>query len=263
MSGHLIARGVTKKYGGLYACNGVDLEVAPGEIIGLIGPNGAGKTTTFNCLTGAVKLTSGQITLNGKDISNLPATERAALGIGRTFQHAQLFKHLSVEENLLLGRHRLYGAGVLRGALGLAGGKERAARRYAHEVAELCGLSPVLNAPCGDLPYGTQRMVEVARAILVDPEVLLVDEPAAGMDSDESVYFGQLLGRIARERGMSVLIIEHDVAMVLSLCDRIYVLNFGSLLAQGTPAEIRSNAEVRAAYLGSTVASTDKVGSAS
>jgi branched-chain amino acid transport system ATP-binding protein len=253
MSGHLVARGVTKKYGGLFACNGVDLEVRPGEVIGLIGPNGAGKTTTFNCLTGAVKLTAGQITLNGKDISNLTATRRAELGLARTFQHAQLFKHLSVEENLLLGRHRNYGAGVLRGALGLAGSKERAARRHAHQIGELCGLGPVLGAPCGDLPYGTQRMVEVARAIILDPEVLLVDEPAAGMDSDESVYFGQLLGRIARERGMSVLIIEHDVAMVLSLCDRIYVLNFGSLLAEGTPAEIRANAEVRAAYLGSTV----------
>jgi branched-chain amino acid transport system ATP-binding protein len=253
MSGHLVAQGITKKYAGLVACNNVDLEVRPGEIVGLIGPNGAGKTTTFNCLTGAVKLTSGQITLNGQDISNLTATRRAELGVARTFQHAQLFKHLSVEENLLLGRHRLYGAGVLRGALGLAGGKEREARRRAHEVAGLCGLSPVLTAPVGDLPYGTQRMVEVARAILLDPEVLLVDEPAAGMDSDESVYFGQLLGRIARERSMSVLIIEHDVAMVLSLCDRIYVLNFGQLLAQGTPAEIRANAEVKAAYLGSTV----------
>jgi branched-chain amino acid transport system ATP-binding protein len=253
MSGHLIGKGLTKRYAGLIANDGVDIEVRPGEIVGLIGPNGAGKTTCFNCLTGAQKLTSGNITLNGTDITTMPASDRAKLGIARTFQQAQLFKHLSVEENLLLGRHRKYGSGSLRGALGLSGGAERKARTMVHSIAEQCGLTEVLNAPVGDLPFGTQRMVEVARAIVLEPEVLLVDEPGAGMDSTESAYFGALLSRISRERAMSVLIIEHDVAMILSICDRIYVLNFGKLLAEGTPAEIRANAEVRAAYFGSTV----------
>ena len=253
MSGHLIGQGLTKRYAGLVANDSVDIEVRPGEIVGLIGPNGAGKTTCFNCLTGAQKLTSGEITLDGRTITNLPAAERAGMGLARTFQQAQLFKHLSVEENLLLGRHRLYGAGALRGAFGLAGGAERKSRTIVHSIAAQCGLTEVLDAPVGDLPFGTQRMVEVARAIVLEPTVLLVDEPGAGMDSTESAYFGALLARISRERNMSVLIIEHDVAMILSICDRIYVLNFGKLLAQGTPAEIRANAEVRAAYFGSTV----------
>lgn len=253
MSGHLVGTGMTKRYAGLTANDSVDVEVRPGEVVGLIGPNGAGKTTLFNCLTGAQSLTAGTVTLDGQDISDLPASERARLGIARTFQQAQLFRHLSVEENLLLGRHRRYGAGTLRGALGLAGGAERRARELARETAETCGLTAVLGAPVGDLPYGTQRMVEVARALVLEPQVLLVDEPGAGMDSTESAWFGQLLGRISRDRGLSVLIIEHDVAMVLSLCDRVYVLNFGVLLAQGTPDEVRANAAVRAAYFGSTV----------
>ncbi|HEY3605344.1 MAG TPA: ABC transporter ATP-binding protein [Sporichthyaceae bacterium] len=253
MSGHLIGTGMTKRYSGLVANDNIDVEVRPGEIVGLIGPNGAGKTTLFNCLTGAQKLTAGKITLGGKDITNLPASERARLGLSRTFQQSQLFRHLSVEENLLLGRHRNYGAGALLGALGLAGRAERSARKVVAQIAEQCGLIDVLGAPVGDLPYGTQRMVEVARAIVMNPEVLLVDEPAAGMDSSESDYFGSLLRRISREREMSVLIIEHDVNMVLAISDRVYVLNFGKLLAQGLPAEIRANEEVRAAYLGSTV----------
>jgi branched-chain amino acid transport system ATP-binding protein len=245
---------MTKRYAGLVANDDIDVEVQPGEIVGLIGPNGAGKTTLFNCLTGAQKLTAGKITLNGKDITNLPASERARLGLARTFQQSQLFRHLSVEENLLLGKHRSYGTGAVLGALGLAGRSEKAARKVVHQTAEQCGLIEVLHAPVGDLPYGTQRMVEVARAIVMNPEVLLVDEPAAGMDSTESEYFGNLLRRISRERAMSVLIIEHDVTMVLAICDRVYVLNFGKLLAQGLPAQIRANEEVRAAYLGSTVA---------
>jgi branched-chain amino acid transport system ATP-binding protein len=254
MSGHLIGTGMTKRYAGLVANDNIDVEVQPGEIVGLIGPNGAGKTTLFNCLTGAQKLTAGTIMLNGKDITTLPASERARLGLARTFQQSQLFRHLSVEENLLLGKHRSYGTGAMLGALGLAGRAERAARKVVHQTAEQCGLNEVLHAPVGDLPYGTQRMVEVARAIVMNPEVLLVDEPAAGMDSTESEYFGNLLRRISREREMSVLIIEHDVTMVLAICDRVYVLNFGKLLAQGLPAHIRANEEVRAAYLGSTVA---------
>jgi ABC-type branched-subunit amino acid transport system ATPase component len=251
--GHLIGTGMTKRYAGLVANDHVDIEVKPGEIVGLIGPNGAGKTTLFNCLTGATSLTEGRVELDGRDVTALPAHERARLGMARTFQQAQLFKHLSVEENLLLGRHRSYGAGAFRAALGLARRAERRARDLAHATADGCGLTPVLDAPVGDLPYGTQRMVEVARALVLEPSVLLVDEPGAGMDSSESAYFGTLLGQISRERGLSVLIIEHDVSLVLSLCDTVYVLNFGHLLAKGTPAEIRQNADVRSAYFGSTV----------
>lgn len=253
MTGHLVATSITKKYSGLVANDAVSLEVRPGEIVGLIGPNGAGKTTLFNCLTGEQQMTQGRVELDGADISAMPASERARRGLARTFQQAQLFKHLSVEENLLLGCHRHYASNVLRSALGLGFGAEKAARRLAREVAEQCGLSDVLTAPVGDLPYGTQRMVEVARALVLEPSVLLVDEPGAGMDSAESAYFGVLLGQISRERDLSVLLIEHDVSMVLSLCERVYVLNFGTLLAQGTPNEIRANKAVRDAYFGSTV----------
>ena len=251
-AGHLEGWDLTKRYAGLTAADGVDLEVRPGEIVGLIGPNGAGKTTLFNCLTGVTPLTSGRVLFDGRDITDLPSSARAALGMARTFQQAQLFGHLSVEENLLLGRHRLYGAPAWRAALGLAGGAERRARAYVAGVAEQCGLTDVLPAAVGDLPYGTQRMVEVARALTSEPSLLLLDEPGAGMDSNESEYFGELLGRISREQSLSVLIIEHDVRLVLSLCDRVYVLDFGSLLMVGTPAEVRRDERVRAAYLGSS-----------
>ncbi|MHB8464011.1 MAG: ABC transporter ATP-binding protein [Acidimicrobiales bacterium] len=252
MSGHLVATDLTKRYAGLMAVDHLDLAVRPGEVVGLIGPNGAGKTTTFNCLTGVVPMTDGSVVLDGRDVTRLSPTARAQLGMARTFQQAQLFRHLTVEENLLLGRHRHYGANPFLAALGLAARAERRARDYVGAVAEECGIGRVLEAPVGDLPYGTQRMVEVARALAAEPALLLLDEPGAGMDPAESAYFGSVLGRISRERGLSVLIIEHDVAMVLSLCDRVYVLDFGLLLMSGTPAEVRNDPRVRAAYLGTS-----------
>ncbi len=252
MGGHLEAIAVTKRYAALTAADEVDLEVLPGQIAGLIGPNGAGKTTTFNCLTGATAMTSGRVILDGRDISEMSPTARAELGMARTFQQAQLFRHLTVEENLLLGRHRHYGASPWLAAIGLAGGAERRARMAVHEIAERCRIDGVLHAPVGELPYGTQRMVEVARALATEPTILLLDEPGAGMDSAESAYFGALLAHISRERGLSVLLIEHDVALVLSLCDRVHVLDFGRILMSGTPDEVRADPRVRAAYLGTT-----------
>jgi branched-chain amino acid transport system ATP-binding protein len=174
--------------------------------------------------------------------------------MARTFQQSKLFGHLTVEENLLLGRHRHYGAAAWRAALGLAASAEARARRHVGGVASRCGLEEVLLAPVGDLPYGTQRMVEVARALASEPTILLLDEPGAGMDGAESAWFATLLGRISREQGLSVLLIEHDVGMVLSLCDRVYVLDFGRLLMSGTPQQVRNDPRVRAAYLGTTLA---------
>jgi branched-chain amino acid transport system ATP-binding protein len=252
--GHLEGIEITKRYAGLVANDEVELEVRAGEVVGLIGPNGAGKTTLFDCITGFTPLTSGRVVLDDNDVTDLPPARRAELGMARTFQQAKLFNHLTVAENILLGRHRHYRARAWQSALGLGGAAEREAKAAAEDVATECGLGEVLEAPVGDLPYGTQRMVEVARAIMLEPAVLLVDEPGAGMDSAESAYFGALLGRISRERGMSVLIIEHDVAMVFALCDRLYVLNFGRLLSQGSAQEIRSDPAVRAAYFGSAVA---------
>jgi branched-chain amino acid transport system ATP-binding protein len=251
-SGHLEGVEITKRYAGLIANNAVEIEVRPGEVVGLIGPNGAGKTTLFDCLTGFTPVTSGRVRLDDRDITALPPAARAELGMARTFQQAKLFGHLTVAENILLGRHRHYRARAWQSALGLGRTAEREADASAREVAGECGLAPVLDAPVGDLPYGTQRMVEVARALATEPTILLLDEPGAGMDSNESAYFGQLIRRIHDERQLSMLIIEHDVALVSAVCDRVYVLDFGSLIMEGTAAAVRRDKRVRDAYLGSS-----------
>jgi branched-chain amino acid transport system ATP-binding protein len=252
MAGHLVAAGITKRYAGLSALVDVDLEVRPGEMVGLIGPNGAGKTTFFNCVTGFSPPTGGRVELDGVDVTRLPPAARARLGMARTFQQARLFGHLSVRENLLLGRHRHYGASALACALRTPAARraERAAVAAVEEVAERTGLTAVLDAPVGDLPYGTHRLVEVARALASEPAVLLLDEPGAGMDTTESAYFGELLLIAQARSGCSVLLIEHDVSLVMSTCQRIYVLDFGQLIAAGTPEEIRNDPQVRVAYLG-------------
>jgi branched-chain amino acid transport system ATP-binding protein len=252
--GHLIGTSITKRYVGLVALDEVDIEVNPGEVVGLIGPNGAGKTTLFNCLTGFTPLTRGRVSFDGVDISGMPPPARAKRGVARTFQQAQLFGHLTVEENLLLGRHRHYRARAWQSALGLGRRAETSARKYVREVADECGLSPALGARIGDLPYGTQRMVEVARALATEPAILLLDEPGAGMDSTESAYFARLLRQIHEERDLAMLVIEHDVALVSAVCDRIYVLDFGRMIMTGTPDEVRGDERVRAAYLGSAAA---------
>ena len=250
----LSVKDVTVRFGGITALDKVSLNLNRGEILGLIGPNGAGKTTCFNSLTGFVTPNEGTVVLNGEDITTLPPAERARRGMVRTFQQVVLFKHLSVRENLLLGRHIHYGANGLSGVLRTpkARAAERAAEEHVEAIAVRCGLTPLLDAPAGDLPYGTQRMVEVARALAAEPSVLLLDEPGAGMDPTESDYFGDLLLQI-HDGNHSVVLIEHDVPMVLRVCDRIYVLQFGKLIAQGTPDEIRANAAVREAYFGSAV----------
>jgi len=255
MRGHLEADGVSKHFAGLVAVDELTLEVRPGEIVGLIGPNGAGKTTFFNCVTGLEPPTAGRVRLDGVDVTDWSPAARARHGLARTFQQVRLFGHLSVRENLLLGRHQHYGAGALQAALRTprARAAERDAAAHVEAVAERCNLASLLDAPVGDLPYGTQRMVEVARALATEPAVLLLDEPAAGMDTTESAAFGELLRRV-HDESWSVLLVEHDVPLVLSVCHRIYVLEFGRLIAAGTPGEIRGDERVRAAYFGASVA---------
>ena len=250
----LVTRDVTKAFAGLVALDHVDVTVAPGEAVGLIGPNGAGKTTFFNCLTGFASADQGTLTFGGVDLAGLAPPARAALGMARTFQQIRLFGHLSVRENLLSGRHLRYGAAAWQVALGTRRARqaERDAVAHVEAVADDCGLGHVLDASVSSLPYGTQRMVEVARAMAAEPSVLLLDEPGAGMDPAESDYFGDLLLQI-HDGAHSVLLIEHDVPMVLRVCDRIYVLSFGRLIAQGTPDEIRANEAVREAYFGSAL----------
>jgi ABC-type branched-subunit amino acid transport system ATPase component len=256
--GHLEADGVRKQFAGLVAVEDLTLEVRPGEIVGLIGPNGAGKTTFFNCISGLSAPTAGQVRLDGVDVTDWSASNRARAGMARTFQQTKLFGHLSVRENLLLGRHRHYGASALQAALRSprARAAERAAIAFVEAVAERCNLTGALDAPVAGLPYGMQRMVEVARALASEPAVLLLDEPAAGMDTAESAYFGELLQRVS-DRAGSILLIEHYVPLVLAVCHRIYVLEFGRLIASGTAEEIRADERVRAAYFGSVLGAGD------
>jgi ABC-type branched-subunit amino acid transport system ATPase component len=249
----LAVSGVTKAFSGLVALDDVTVSVRPGETVGLIGPNGAGKTTFFNCVTGALTPDAGSVTYGGVDLEPLPPAARARLGLARTFQQIRLFGHLSVRENLLLGRHQHYGASAWQVALGTPAARraERAAAEHVEAVAERCGLRDLLGARVGDLSYGTQRMVEVARALAMEPGVVLLDEPGAGMDANESAYFGRLLQEVQAEQGIGVLLIEHDIALVAAVCERLYVLDFGRLIASGTPAEVMADPVVRRAYLGS------------
>jgi branched-chain amino acid transport system ATP-binding protein len=251
-AGHLEVIELTKAFAGLTAVDAVDVEVRPGEIVGLIGPNGAGKTTLFNCITGFLARTRGRVIFDDEDVTDLTPPARAARGMVRTFQQVRLFAHLSVRENLLLGRHLAYGANAAQAMVRTRAAQraERAAREHIDAIAVRMGLTDVLDARVGDLPYGTQRMVEVGRAIATEPRILLLDEPSAGMDTSESAQFGELLKQQQRDVGCSMLLIEHDVALVMAVCTRIYVLDFGRLIAEGSPGEIARDARVRAAYFG-------------
>ncbi len=256
-AGHLEVIEVTKTFSGLTAVDAVDLEVRPGEIAGLIGPNGAGKTTLFNCVTGFLAPTRGRVLFDDEDVTELPPPDRAARGMIRTFQQVQLFAHLSVRENLLLGRHLGYGANALQAMVRTPAARraERDAGDRVEAIAAETGLAAVIDARVGDLPYGTQRMVEVARAVATEPSILLLDEPSAGMDPTESAYFGGLLREVQQQVGCSVLLIEHDVALVMAVCSRVYVLDFGRLIAEGGPSQIARDPKVRAAYFGAEAVS--------
>lgn len=249
----LEARGVTVSFGGLRALDGVSLTVPPRAIVGLIGPNGAGKTTLFDCVTGAVPSGAGRVLLFGQDVTGWPPHRRARLGVGRTFQRLELFGSLTVEENLIVAyeSHRDRG-GLVSDLLALPASVETRAdaRDRVREVLDLCGLTEYSGARAADLPIGLSRIVELARALCADPALLLLDEPSSGLSAEESRGLADLLSWEREEQGKSLLIVEHDMEFVLDLCDHVYVLDFGTLLAEGTPAEIRANPAVRAAYLG-------------
>ncbi len=252
----LAADDVSMRFGGLLAVDGVTMSVRQGEIVGLIGPNGAGKTTTFNCISGLLVPTSGRVTLFGEDVTALPVHRRARMGLGRTFQVIQLFPQLSVFDNLLVATHGSNATGVVahvavtRRAI-LA---ERAARRLATQVVDLLDLGDVAERPAAGLPFGVLRMVEVARAIVTGARVIMLDEPASGLDNTETQRLADLLLTLRAGLGLTLLLIEHDVKMVTSVSDYMYVLDRGRLLAEGTPREVQSNREVIAAYLGEPLA---------
>lgn len=242
---------VTRQFGGLTALNAVTLSVPLGRVVGLIGPNGAGKTTLINQISGLDHPTSGHINLDGKPIHSLPPHHIARLGIARTYQNIRLFGQMTALQNLLIGQHS-QGRGSLLGALFFTGAyraEEKRLRAHAYELLHRFGLSYAADSPAASLPYGDQRRLELARAIATKPRLLLLDEPTAGMNPSETHALGEHVLAL-RDEGLTVLVIEHDMPFIHQVCDEIYVLNFGQIIAHGTPDEIKHNPQVIEAYLG-------------
>ena len=231
---------ITVRFGGHTALDGVGLDVSPGEVTGLIGPNGAGKTTLFNIITGLQPASAGRVRFGGRDINAVPPFKRARLGVARTFQRLELFGQLTVRENILV-------AASLRRRWGNAGGVSDG--EVADRLLDRLGLGPLAHVRADTLPTGQGRLVELGRALAIDPKLLLLDEPASGQDEQETEAFATLLQELAEE-GLAVLLVEHDMALVMGVCAKVVALDFGQVLAVGTPDEVRTNPRVQEAYLG-------------
>ena len=244
-------RGITQRFGGITALDDISFTVTKGDITGVIGPNGAGKTTLFNIITGLYTQTSGQIFLEGADISRVPAERLASRGLVRTFQNIELFGTMTVLENVMLGLHTQSSSGIFACMSKMPWhlAEERRIRTQAREWLEFCGITDLAQQVAGSLPFGKGRLLEIARAMAVQPRIVLMDEPAAGLNNRETNELAELIRKI-RDTGVTVVLVEHDMELVMDICDRIVVLNLGQKLAEGTPRAIQENPAVIAAYLG-------------
>lgn len=248
----LEVKSVSVRFGGIVALDGVSFDIARGQIVGLIGPNGAGKTTLFNCMSRLYDCQGGEILLNGRSLLDRPAHQMAVAGIGRTFQNVALFRSMTVLDNVLLGRHSRTRSGFLSCAIRRPDvvREEQASMAKVRELMSFLELESVANRLVADLPFGTQKRVELGRALSSEPTLLLLDEPACGLNHEEVLILGDLIRTIRDRLGLTVLLVEHHMSLVMSVSDKVVALNFGKKIAEGAPGEVREHPEVVRAYLG-------------